>query len=417
VISTDSVTVAYTAPATNPVQDVAGNDAASFSAVAVTNNTPPTDTTPPNRVSTAVNGSSLAIGYNEPLDTNSTPANGDYAPLVNGNPRSVTNVAVAGSTVTLTLATPVVAADTVTLSYTAGTNPVQDVAGNDAANFSGAAVTNNTPAPNTPPTANATSATTPAGQAVSVALSGSDPETCQLTFSIVTQPSHGTLGSISNANCVAGSPNTDAASVTYTPNGGFSGPDSFTYKVNDGAADSAAATASITVSPPSGGGTFTFVATEDAQVKSTSPTTNYGSLTTMQLREEPAGGTLPTYRDYLKFRLSGITGTVTSVKLRLYITDVSPDSGTVYGTSTGWSESTITWGGANPAPALGTAYGSAGATATVNTYIEITLDPSAVGSPDGNGDVAFGIKTTSTNSSIFESSEGAHAPELVVTTS
>jgi uncharacterized repeat protein (TIGR02059 family) len=412
-VSTDTIAVNYT-PGTNPIQDLAGNDADPLTNQAVTNNTPPADITPPAKTGQTVNGASLVIGYNEALDTGSVPAASAFDVQVGGSARNVSNVGVSGQNVTLTLATQVISTDSVTVAYTApATNPVQDVAGNDAASFSSVAVTNNTPPPNTPPSANATSATTPAGQAVSVGLSGSDPETCQLTFSIVTQPSHGTLGSISNASCVAGSPNTDSASVTYTPSGGYSGPDSFTYKVNDGAADSSAATASITVLPPSGGGTFTFVATEDAQVKSTSPTTNYGSLTTMQLREEPAGGTLPTYRDYLKFRLNGISGTVTSVKLRLYITD----SGTVYGTSTGWSEATIMWGGANPAPALGTAYGSAGATTTANTYIEITLDPAAVGSPDGNGDVAFGIKTTSTNSSIFESSEGAHAPELVVTTS
>jgi hypothetical protein len=134
----------------------------------------------------------------------------------------------------------------------------------------------------------------------------------------------------------------------------------------------------------------------------------------MQLREEPPGGTLPTYRDYLKFNISGLSGTVTAVKLRLYITDVSPDSGTVFGTATTWTEGTINW---NNATALGSSFGSAGATTTANTYIEITLSTSAVANPDSNGNVAFAIKTTSTNSSIFDSSEGANRPELVVTTS
>ncbi len=285
--------------------------------------------------------------------------------------------------------------------------------GQSDAAFAPLGVTNNTPPPNTAPTANTTSATTPFNQAVNVALSGSDAETCQLTFSIVDPPSHGSLGSISNNPCTAGNPNTDTASVTYTPTTGFSGPDSFTYKVNDGTTDSTAKTATLTVNAPAGG-TFTFIATDDAHVKSTSPTTNYGALTTLQLREETAGGTLPTYRDYLKFNVTGMTGTVASVKLRLWITDVSTDSGTVYGTSTAWNEATITWGGANAAPALGSSFGSAGATTVAGAWIEITL----VGSPvNGNvGNVAFAIKTTSTNSSFFDSSEGAHPPELVVTT-
>jgi hypothetical protein len=359
-----------------------------------------------------VNGTSLVIGYDEALDTGSVPATTAFAVQVGGSSRAVSTVGVSGSSVTLTLASGVLFGQSVTVAYTMpATNPTQDLAGNDAASFSAAAVTNNTA--NTAPTANATSATTPFGQAVSVSLSGSDAETCDLVFSIVTGPSHGSLGSISNASCTSGNPNTDTASVTFTPAGGYSGPDSFTYKVNDGTTDSTSKTATLTVNAPAGG-TFTFQATEDAQVKSTSPTTNYGTLTTMQLREEPAGGTLPTYRDYLKFNVTGMTGTVSSVKLRLWITDVSPDSGTVFGTSTAWSEATITWSGTNAAPALGSSFGSAGATTVAGAWVEITL----VGSPvNGNvGNVAFALKTTSTNSSIFDTSEGAHPPELVVTT-
>ena len=104
------------------------------------------------------------------------------------------------------------------------------------------------PPPNTAPTAAPKSATTAAGTPVAITLSGSDTETCELTFSIVSQPSSGSVGSITAAACAAGAPNTDTASVTYTPNAGFSGSDSFTYKVNDGSLDSAPATVSIIVS-------------------------------------------------------------------------------------------------------------------------------------------------------------------------
>ena len=38
--------------------------------------------------------------------------------------------------------------------------------------------------------------------------------------------------------------------VTYTPNGGFTGTDSFTYRANDGLVDSNIATVTITVTPP-----------------------------------------------------------------------------------------------------------------------------------------------------------------------
>ncbi len=265
------------------------------------------------------------------------------------------------------------------------------------------------PPGNTPPTANPTSATTTAGQAVTVNLSGSDPETCQLTFSIVTQPAHGTLGSIGGASCASGSPNTDTATVSYSPTAGYTGPDSFTYRVNDGTTDSAPATASVTVNPSGGGGpTQTFGASDDAQVRSSTATTNYGSLTTIRLGGE---GTSTTYRTYVKFAVSGLTGTVTGVKLRLFATDASPNIVHVAQvTDTSWTEGAINW---NNKPALGTERGS-GPVPTLNAYNEITLNPASVA---GNGTVSFGLTIDGTNSAIFSSSEGSSTPQLVVTQS
>ena len=104
-----------------------------------------------------------------------------------------------------------------------------------------------TPVDTTPPTAVDQAATTNQGVAVPVTLQGSDPDSCELTFSIVAGPASGSLGSIANNSCAPGTPDTDTASVTYTPNAGFHGSDSFTYKVNDGTSDSNVATASITV--------------------------------------------------------------------------------------------------------------------------------------------------------------------------
>ncbi len=97
---------------------------------------------------------------------------------------------------------------------------------------------------NTAPTANNTSVSTNVDTPVAVALSGSDTETCELTFSIVRGPGNGTLSLINNNVCSpgTGTPNTDTASVTYTPNSSSSGSDSFTYKVHDGTADSNSAT-------------------------------------------------------------------------------------------------------------------------------------------------------------------------------
>ena len=112
----------------------------------LTGGPPPPDLGPPNLVSAAVNGATLGLTYDEPLDGGSSPAPGDFAVLVGGSPRPVGSVAIGGPTVTLGLASPVVAGEVVTLSYSVPvSNPIQDVAGNDAPGFSGQAVANGTP--------------------------------------------------------------------------------------------------------------------------------------------------------------------------------------------------------------------------------------------------------------------------------
>ena len=94
-------------------------------------------------------------------------------------------------------------------------------------------------APNTPPSASGAHVTTDAGTPVEVTLPASDADFDPLTASIVDQPAHGTLSSISTSLA--------AITVTYTPDAGFTGADSFTYRVNDGTVDSATATVSIDV--------------------------------------------------------------------------------------------------------------------------------------------------------------------------
>ncbi|WKN29867.1 Ig-like domain-containing protein [Porifericola rhodea] len=70
---------------------------------------------------------------------------------------------------------------------------------------------------------------------VSITLSASDPDNDPITFAILTTPSNGTLSAV-NGN-----------QVEYTPNNNFSGSDSFTFKANDGTADSEVASVTITV--------------------------------------------------------------------------------------------------------------------------------------------------------------------------
>lgn len=78
--------------------------------------------------------------------------------------------------------------------------------------------------------------TTPEDTPVGIQLFGYDPDGNPVTYTLVTSPAHGTLsGTLPN--------------LTYTPTTNYFGPDSFTFKVNDGSTDSNIATVSITVTP------------------------------------------------------------------------------------------------------------------------------------------------------------------------
>ena len=86
------------------------------------------------------------------------------------------------------------------------------------------------------PTAIGQSVTTNLNTAKAITLTGTDPDSPAqtLNYSVVTQPTHGTLSGT-------------APNLTYTPTISFSGTDSFTFTVSNGQSTSAAATVSVTV--------------------------------------------------------------------------------------------------------------------------------------------------------------------------
>ena len=107
------------------------------------------DTTAPTLTSATADGTALVLAYDEALDETSQPAASDFAVSVTDSVTTtttpaVTDVDITGTDVTLTLAAAVRHNDTVTLDYTPGTNPTQDLAANDAAALASQAVTNNT---------------------------------------------------------------------------------------------------------------------------------------------------------------------------------------------------------------------------------------------------------------------------------
>jgi hypothetical protein len=89
---------------------------------------------------------------------------------------------------------------------------------------------------NQAPVANNQTVITDEDTALAITLTATDIDSSSLTYSIASQPGHGTLSGT-------------AHNVTYVPNLNYNGLDSFTFKANDGQVDSNVATVSITVKP------------------------------------------------------------------------------------------------------------------------------------------------------------------------
>jgi hypothetical protein len=106
--------------------------------------------------------------------------------------------------------------------------------GTDVSNIASVAIT--ITSVNDAPVANPQQVTTNEDSTQGITLSGSDIEGDALTYAIVSGPAHGSLSGT-------------APNLLYTPGVNFNGSDSFTFRVNDGSANSSIATVTITVNP------------------------------------------------------------------------------------------------------------------------------------------------------------------------
>jgi hypothetical protein len=167
--------------------------------------------------------------------------------------------------------------------------------------------------------------------------------------------------------------------------------------------------------PPSGGDpsttTLTFGAGADASVVKGSPNTNYGATSTLLA---DAG---PMKEAYLRFTVSGVQGTVTRARLRLWVTNGSGNGPAVYPTAVGlagatspWPEAAITW---NKRPArTGPALDDLG---RVRAGQFVDLD--VTGAVTGDGAYSFELATGSNDGTDFASGEAStpgRRPQLLV---
>ena len=154
------------------------------------------------------------------------------------------------------------------------------------------------------------------------------------------------------------------------------------------------------------GNTLTFTTEADARVVQASPTTNYGTANNLQVD----GDTVQT--SYIRFTVSGVTGPIQNVKLRIFCTTNGTNNGpAVYLADSNWIESGaggITW---NTQPALlSGAVDNKGAVAA-NAWIEYDVTSLVT----GDGTYTLALLADGSDGATFSSREGTAPPQLVVT--
>ena len=155
---------------------------------------------------------------------------------------------------------------------------------------------------------------------------------------------------------------------------------------------------------PHGAAPTSFKAVADAWVDQRHPSANYGASPRLFVDGDAGGGR--DLRTYLRFKVTGLVGTVDRAVLRLWVTNPTRNGPTVAPTRTNWSSSRLTWRN-RPGP-TGPVVADAGALAK-GRWAE--FDVTAL--VHGNGTYAFLLRSASADGLTVSSVQGPHAPRLV----
>jgi hypothetical protein len=150
---------------------------------------------------------------------------------------------------------------------------------------------------------------------------------------------------------------------------------------------------------------LTFTPDADSYVKQSSPSANYGTATSLQVN----GGSNPAIESFLRFTVTGASGTIQSARLRIYVTTNGTRNGpTLYATNTSWTETGITW---TRRPArIGAVIDNKGSLGT-NSWAEYDVTSVVT----GEGTFSFVLAADSSDGVRFSSRQGNQPPQLVVT--
>lgn len=168
-------------------------------------------------------------------------------------------------------------------------------------------------------------------------------------------------------------------------------------------------TTAAQASPAAPSTTVVFTAVADARVEKAHPKANYGKARKLRAR----GGSSPSAESYLRFVVKGLSGSVQSAKLRLYVTDGTTDGPAVYSTRNAWIESgagSITWK-RRPGPKSMALDGTGGVPA--KSWVEYDVTSLVKGA----GTFSFVLVSKSSDAmKTYSREQPAKGPQLVVTT-
>jgi chitodextrinase len=197
---------------------------------------------------------------------------------------------------------------------------------------------------------------------------------------------------------------TGYADTTVSPNSHYD----YVVKAIDAAGNRSAPsnTAGVNTPAPPASTTLTFDVVADARVEQDLATTNFGTSSKLRATNGPP------MESYLKFSLSGITGTVQSAKLHIYDSNDATNNGpAVYAAPSSWTETGITW---SSRPARTGVPSDNKVAIAKETWVEYDVAPLVT----SNGDVTFVLVGDSTDGANFASKEygdPSKKPQLEVT--
>ena len=175
----------------------------------------------------------------------------------------------------------------------------------------------------------------------------------------------------------------------------------YTYTVSafDAAGNSSGPGAPASVTTPAA---TPLLAAADTYVKVSSPTSRYGTSPALRVDGDPITNT------YLKFTVSGQTGTVVRARLKVWVSAGSSTGFVVRPVADStWSETSTDW---NNAPPIGSTSIAATGRTTSGTWVTLDITPVV----SGNGTFTVALTSSGASASSYGSRETSTPPQLLL---